>query len=110
MFIDEKLNPPTFSSSKEVDLAELPTSPDPEAGLYIKNRHGDVVKVGIPRDCLAFQTGEALERITRGKFKAVPHFVRGARASMAPGVARNTIAVFTRKCLSLLLSWATICG
>lgn len=39
----------------------------------------------------------ALEVITEGKFKAVPHFVRGCRESNASGVARNTIAVFTRK-------------
>jgi hypothetical protein len=32
----------------------------------------------IPKDCLAFQTGEALQLITRGKFMAVPHFVKGA--------------------------------
>lgn len=33
----------------------LDCSPDPEAGLYIRNRHNDVVKVNIPADCLAFQ-------------------------------------------------------
>jgi isopenicillin N synthase-like dioxygenase len=57
-----------------------------------------VVQVDIPRDRLAFQTGEALERITEGKFRAVPHFVRGARAGVGAGaaVARNTLAVFTQ--------------
>ncbi|KAK6520132.1 hypothetical protein TWF506_000417 [Arthrobotrys conoides] len=94
MFVDEKSNPPSLQNG--VELEELATSPDPDSGLYIKNRKGEVVKVGIPRSCLAFQTGEALEVITQGKFKAVPHFVRGARASKAPGVARNTLAVFTQ--------------
>ncbi|EPS42551.1 hypothetical protein H072_3468 [Dactylellina haptotyla CBS 200.50] len=94
MFVDEKAHPPSLNEG--VELEELPTSPDPEAGLYIKNRNDQIVKVGIPRSCLAFQTGEALEVITQGKFKAVPHFVRGARASKAPGVARNTLAVFTQ--------------
>ncbi|KAF3913811.1 hypothetical protein ABW21_db0201183 [Orbilia brochopaga] len=97
MFVDEAAHPPSFSKTGSVDLPELPVSPDPEAGLYIKNRKDEIVKVGIPRSCLAFQTGEALEVITQGKFKAVPHFVRGARASKAPGVARNTLAVFTRR-------------
>lgn len=77
------------------DLAELEESPDPKSGLYICSRKGEVVKVDIPKDCLAFQTGESLERITQGKFKAVPHFVKGAKI---PGknIARNTLAVFTQ--------------
>ncbi|KAF3932847.1 hypothetical protein ABW19_dt0209557 [Dactylella cylindrospora] len=94
MFVDEKSHPPVFLDG--VELEELAASPDEESGLYIKNRKDEIVKVGIPRSCLAFQTGEALEVITRGRFKAVPHFVRGARASKAPGVARNTLAVFTQ--------------
>ena len=85
-------------------LSELGAPPDPEAGLYVHSREGDVVKVSIPKDCLAFQTGEALEVITKGKFKAVPHFVKGPRAVHGAGagagagrrVARNTLAVFTQ--------------
>lgn len=69
----------------------LDKSPDPEAGLYIHNRHGKVVQVKIPVDALAFQTGSALEAATFGEFKAVPHFVKGANS---PGVSRNTLAVF----------------
>ena len=39
--------------------------------------------------------------ITRGKFRAVPHFVKGPRAGGEEGragmrVARNTLAVFTQ--------------
>jgi hypothetical protein len=84
-------------------LEELAASPSPKSGLYIKSRNGEVYKVAIPRDCLAFQTGETLELITQGKFKAVPHFVRGVdgkdlkeqgRGHMR--VARNTLAVFTQ--------------
>lgn len=74
-------------------LEELPTSPDPQAGLWIKDRRGTPVQVKIPRDCIAFQTGQALEVITRGRFKAVEHSVRGAYAK---GIARNTLAVFTQ--------------
>lgn len=79
-------------------LPELESPPDPKAGLYIQSRHGEVVKVNIPRDCLAFQTGEALERITKGRLRAVPHFVRGISGGghSKDRVARNTIAVFTQ--------------
>ncbi|CAN8101628.1 unnamed protein product [Discula destructiva] len=101
MFVDEAATDPAVPSFSPTlpetleALDELPASPDPAAGLYIKSRTGATVQVRIPRDCIAFQTGEALERITAGAFKAVPHFVRGARL---PGrrVARNTLAVFTQ--------------
>ncbi|PLN78335.1 hypothetical protein BDW42DRAFT_144244 [Aspergillus taichungensis] len=108
MFINEATAPltpsPSSSSSSSLSpgdtppLTELPTSPDPKAGLYIRSRTGDIVKVNIPRDCLAFQTGEALQLITRGRFRAVPHFVKGARSGGrdAGMVARNTLAVFTQ--------------
>lgn len=58
--------------------------------------------MGIPRDGLGFQTGEALEKITRGELKAVPHFVKGTRPGVGlegregARVARNTLAVFTQ--------------
>lgn len=71
----------------------FPESPDPLAGLYIRSRQLETVKVSIPADCLAFQTGSALELMTMGALKAVPHFVRGPSAKSA--VARNTLAVFT---------------
>ncbi|KAH6681123.1 hypothetical protein F5X68DRAFT_269885 [Plectosphaerella plurivora] len=105
MFIDEGAVSTAVPPASELNstsaslppLAELPASPDPRAGLYIKSRTGETVQVKIPRDCIAFQTGEALERITNGKFKAVPHFVRGVRAEVSDGrIARNTLAVFTQ--------------
>ena len=55
MFLDEpdlKLDPTHFTV-----LNELDRSPDPEAGLYIRTRSGKIVKVAIPKECLAFQTG-----------------------------------------------------
>lgn len=79
----------------------LDRSPDPEAGLYIRNRHNEVVKVNIPADCLAFQTGSALEEVSRGKFKAVPHYVKGTGM---PGIARNTLAVFCQPDLDELVN------
>lgn len=79
-------------SLEDALLSEI-SCPDHEAGLYIKSRRGDVVKVVIPQDCLAFQTGETLEVITEGHFKAVPHFVRGSKIR---GLTRNTLAIFTQ--------------
>ncbi|KAK1472829.1 hypothetical protein CCUS01_17254 [Colletotrichum cuscutae] len=103
MFIDEKETSTVVPEATNNTIASLPplselaASPDPSAGLYIESRGGETVQVKIPRDCIAFQTGEALERITGGKFKAVPHFVRGVRAAVSDGrVARNTLAVFTQ--------------
>lgn len=106
MFVDEVATSPeqllkdTSATSPPI-LPELQQSPDPAAGLYIRSRTNKVVKVDIPRDCLAFQTGEALQLITRGRFRAVPHFVRGVRSKglgggAGGGVARNTLAVFTQ--------------
>ena len=89
MFVDESLTDPTTS------VSEIP-SPSPQAGLYIRSRQNETVKVNVPRDALAFQTGEALELITKGKFRAVPHFVRGAAGAAGQRVARNTLAVFTQ--------------
>ncbi|KAG7193782.1 uncharacterized protein KQ657_000475 [Scheffersomyces spartinae] len=77
------------------------TSPDNEGGLYIRNRKGELVKVDIPSDCIAFQTGSALEEITRGRFKAVPHYVKGV---LVEGIARNTLAVFCQPNLHELVN------
>jgi hypothetical protein len=56
MFVKEsgnELDPLRFRQ-----LEELESSPDPDAGLYIRARSGRIVKVAIPKNCLAFQTGE----------------------------------------------------
>ncbi|KFG82964.1 hypothetical protein MANI_022575 [Metarhizium anisopliae] len=103
MFIDEqKVSPAVpgdvgLTGASLPPLEELPASPDSSAGLYILSRAGETCQVKIPRDCIAFQTGETLERITAGRFKAVPHYVRGVRAAVSGGaIARNTLAVFTQ--------------
>lgn len=97
MFLDEAATPPIPDPTPTTSLPELSQSPDPAAGLYIRSRTGTVVKVNIPKDCLAFQTGEALQLITQGKFRAVPHFVKGAKcAGGKQRIARNTLAVFTQ--------------
>lgn len=32
-------------------------NPDPHSGLYVRDRHGNVVKVALPPDHVAFQVG-----------------------------------------------------
>ncbi|KIW11374.1 hypothetical protein PV08_10674 [Exophiala spinifera] len=93
------VQPSSSPSPERLPLDELPSSPDAKSGLYILSRTGETYKVSIPRDCLAFQTGEALELITQGKFKAVPHFVKGVdpkNCGPESRIARNTLAVFTQ--------------
>jgi isopenicillin N synthase-like dioxygenase len=66
--------------------------PDPQAGLYIRTRGGDTVKVVIPPDCLAFQIGECAQVHSGGALQATPHWVKAPIG--CPDVARATMAVF----------------
>lgn len=86
MYIDESAD----------SLDELCDINDPEAGLYIKNRGGKLVKISIPKDCLALQTGEALEISSRGHLRATPHCVRSVSTKdpKMHSVSRNTLALF----------------
>eukprot|EP00455_Lapot_gusevi_P057131 TRINITY_DN963_c0_g2_i1.p1 TRINITY_DN963_c0_g2~~TRINITY_DN963_c0_g2_i1.p1 ORF type:complete len:390 (+),score=114.52 TRINITY_DN963_c0_g2_i1:72-1172(+) len=65
--------------------------PDPHAGLYIRSRHGQLVKANFASDTLAFQIGETAQIHTGGVLLATPHCVRAAQVS---GVSRATLAVF----------------
>lgn len=67
-------------------------SPSPESGLYIRTRGGELTKVSIPDDCLAFQTGEALQLVTEGRLRATPHCVRVGGSF--DRVSRETFALF----------------
>ena len=102
IYIDERASPPRLppdhnNSTPAPVLPYLPAPPDPDAGLYIHARDSTITKISIPADCLGFQTWEALQFITKGKFRAVPHFVRaGGKGKGGTSVARNTLAVFTQ--------------
>ena len=101
LYVDEKATPPVPPASEHgtstlPPLRPLSSAPTPSAGLYIKSRTAAITKVNIPPSCLGFQTGEALQLITGGKFQAVPHFVRAASGNEMVNVARNTLAVFTQ--------------
>ncbi|KAJ3219553.1 hypothetical protein HDU67_000498 [Dinochytrium kinnereticum] len=79
---------------KELDISSLPLEERGDlesSGLYIKNRGGEYIKVSIPRDCLAFQIGEASQVASGGLLVATPHLVKSGGAA---NVSRNTFAVF----------------
>ena len=69
-------------------------SPHPASGLYIRTRGGEVKKITIPQNCLAFQTGEALEQVTGGRLVATPHCVRVGVGKDSDKISRETFAVF----------------
>ncbi|KAF5377212.1 hypothetical protein D9615_006327 [Tricholomella constricta] len=73
---------------------EVIPSPSPASGLYIRTRGGDLTKVSIPVDSLAFQTGEALELATGRKLRATPHCVRVGASPNAERISRETFALF----------------
>jgi hypothetical protein len=79
----------SFSSAGDLRLEEV--SPCPNAGLFIRTRGGETKKASIPKDCVAFQIGEALQVATQGQLRATEHCVFGGDLN---DVARNTLAVF----------------
>ena len=101
LYVDEAAHDPRPPASEEAAsalplLPALPSPPSSSTGLYIRSRTAAVTKVQIPPSCLGFQTGEALQLITGGKFRAVPHFVRAGSGRGGGSLARNTLAVFTQ--------------
>jgi isopenicillin N synthase-like dioxygenase len=79
-------------------------SPSPASGLYIRTRGGDLTKVSIPEDCIAFQTGEALEVATSGRLRATPHCVRVGGGEGSEKISRETFALFMQPDTDKLLS------
>lgn len=67
------------------------SNPDPQAGLHIRSRSGEIIQATFPADHLAFQMGETQHVHSGGVLQATPHAVR---ASSVPGVTRETMAVF----------------
>lgn len=57
-----------------LDAAGSPVPmPDPTAGLYIRNRAGDLIKAPIPAGCIAFQMGETMQ-VASGGAVVYAHF------------------------------------
>ncbi|KAF8912930.1 hypothetical protein CPB84DRAFT_1700490 [Gymnopilus junonius] len=83
---------------------EVIKNPSLTSGLYIQTRGGKLVKVSIPENCLAFQTGEALEIATNGRLLATPHCVRVGSFSGAGEISRESFALFMQPNTNQLLS------
>ena len=101
MYIDERNLCSSGLTTSPEDLEEIHPSSAGYAhlfqntGLYIKSRSNQIIRVSIPKDCLAFQMGEALQCLSGGSLKATAHCVRGIeKGTDAQFVARNTFAVF----------------
>ncbi|EGD81582.1 hypothetical protein PTSG_02297 [Salpingoeca rosetta] len=75
-------------------------SPDPDAGLYICTRSGQVVKPRPPKNAMLFQIGETAQILSGGALRATPHMVRPPRAN---GVARTTMPIFMQPGHELVL-------
>ncbi|KAI8810702.1 hypothetical protein BJ742DRAFT_886180 [Cladochytrium replicatum] len=89
----------------DLELKEVLSHPDIEnSGLYVLHHDGVYYKINIPKDCLAFQIGQASSVSTKNVFKATPHLVRGAPSQV---LARNTFAVFMQPSVDYVLDAET---
>ncbi|KAG9459326.1 hypothetical protein H6P81_003834 [Aristolochia fimbriata] len=68
--------------------------PDNDAGLYIKTRSDEIVKVVFGEDEIAYQIGETTEILSGGRLCATPHCVKAPRGEKTLGVERSTFALF----------------
>ncbi|XP_021996644.1 uncharacterized protein LOC110893816 isoform X3 [Helianthus annuus] len=75
------------------DGVEIPC-PDSTAGLYIKTRTGQIVKVVYKEDEIAYQIGNITEILSSGRLCATPHCVRAPKGEKATGLERSTFALF----------------
>ncbi|KAI4354421.1 hypothetical protein L6164_003283 [Bauhinia variegata] len=75
------------------DGVEIPC-PDNAAGLYIRTRSDQIVKVVYGKDDIAYQIGETTEILSGGYLCATPHCVRAPQGEEAAGVERSTFALF----------------
>ena len=81
------LTPALYTNCKgeEIDWS------DPESGLHAQTKSGEIVKLLVPKDCLIIQVGEAMEVLSGGLIKALPHSVIPARQK---DISRNAFAMF----------------
>ena len=76
-------------SAKYFDKNKEVKSPK-DAGLFIKDRNNNLVKVDIPEDAIAFQIGEIIQILSGGEIIATPHCVKSSKELYS----RNTFALF----------------
>ncbi len=62
-----------------------------DAGLYVKDRHGNTHHGVIPENALLCQVGEMLQVLSGGYLQATPHCVKSSKMK---GVTRETFPVF----------------
>ncbi|XP_058111616.1 uncharacterized protein LOC131254917 isoform X3 [Magnolia sinica] len=67
---------------------------DSAAGLYIRTRTDQIVKVIFGEDEIAYQIGETSEILSRGRLCATPHCVQAPKGEKALGVERSTFVLF----------------
>ncbi|KAL5572707.1 hypothetical protein UlMin_022304 [Ulmus minor] len=75
------------------EAIEIPC-PDKAAGLYIRTRTDQIVKVVFGEDEIAYQIGETTEILSRGYLCATPHCVQAPKGEEASGLERSTFALF----------------
>lgn len=75
------------------DGVEIPC-PDSTAGLYIRTRNDQIVKVVYGADDIAYQIGETAEILSGGILRATPHCVQAPKGEESSGVERSTFALF----------------
>ncbi|XP_061353717.1 uncharacterized protein LOC133298440 [Gastrolobium bilobum] len=75
------------------DGVEL-SCPDRAAGLYIRTRNDQTVKVVYGKDDIAYQIGETTEILSGGYLCATPHCVQAPKGEESSGIERSTFALF----------------
>lgn len=75
------------------DGVEIPC-PDSTAGLYIRTRNDQIVKVVFGADDIAYQIGETAEILSGGTLRATPHCVQAPKGEESSDVERSTFALF----------------
>lgn len=74
---------------------------DSKAGLYIRDRKGELRRGSWRTDQIAFQIGECSQIVTGGELRATPHCVRGSKQA---GVGRAQMACFMQPTWDDMLS------
>eukprot|EP01112_Ceratiomyxa_fruticulosa_P007791 TRINITY_DN2025_c0_g1_i1.p1 TRINITY_DN2025_c0_g1~~TRINITY_DN2025_c0_g1_i1.p1 ORF type:complete len:358 (+),score=72.30 TRINITY_DN2025_c0_g1_i1:111-1184(+) len=78
---------------KTVVKSDIPC-PDPKAGLWVRKRDGNEMKVNVPKNYIAFQIGECSQVLTGGLLRATPHAVQAIKYPESVNVSRSTYATF----------------
>lgn len=99
MYLDQNGHEVSVHDLKQTNSGE--DENEDEGGLYALSRAGEVVKVLIQPNHLAFQIGETAQIHSGGILRATPHAVKGSSSTSSHttqaqggGISRETFAVF----------------